>query len=187
MEASTDLSIAALSAICALAVCFDVAHRRVPNALVLAGIALGLLFQVATVRGGGLFSTPAGGLGLGLSLAGGAVGLGLLLPFWLRGAMGAGDVKLLAMAGVWLGPLPVVYAAAWTALAGGVLALGWALWLRVLPQALHTLTHLLMARDGRGPVPADTSTPPVHGRMPYAIAVATGVGIEVARLVRGLA
>src|SRR5436309_12716117 len=41
--------------------------------------------------------------GLGWSLLGTIVGLGLLLPLYAIGGMGAGDVKLLAGVGAWVG------------------------------------------------------------------------------------
>lgn len=46
--------------------------------------------------------------GLGHSLMGACVGGALLLPVYLRGGMGAGDVKMLAAVGAWLGALPVM-------------------------------------------------------------------------------
>ncbi|MDX1963192.1 MAG: A24 family peptidase [Pirellulales bacterium] len=60
--------------------------------------------------------------GLLLSLTGTAVGLGLLLPAYAIGGMGAGDVKLLAGVGAWVGGTHTFYAFCWSAVIGGVLA-----------------------------------------------------------------
>ena len=48
--------------------------------------------------------------GLGWSLVGTIVGLALLLPLYAIGGMGAGDVKLLAGVGAWVGPQVTAYA-----------------------------------------------------------------------------
>jgi len=60
--------------------------------------------------------------GLGLSLVGTAVGMCLLLFLRNVGGMGAGDVKLLAGIGAWLGASITLYAFAATAIVGGVMA-----------------------------------------------------------------
>src|SRR5205809_160479 len=56
------------------------------------------------------------------ALAGFAVGVALSLPGDVIGATGAGDVKLFAALGTWLGPAHIVMAFLYTAIAGGLLA-----------------------------------------------------------------
>jgi prepilin peptidase CpaA len=51
------------------------------------------------------------------------VGLALLLPFYLLKSLGAGDVKLMAAVGSFLGAELVAYATAATIVCGGILAL----------------------------------------------------------------
>ncbi|MCG8649570.1 MAG: A24 family peptidase [Pirellulales bacterium] len=60
--------------------------------------------------------------GLGWSLWGTFVGMMLLLVLRNVGGMGAGDVKLLAGVGSWLGAVVTLYAFAATAIVGGVMA-----------------------------------------------------------------
>ena len=48
--------------------------------------------------------------GLAWSMAGTLVGLGLLLPAYAIGGMGAGDVKLMAGIGAWIGATATFYA-----------------------------------------------------------------------------
>jgi prepilin peptidase CpaA len=52
----------------------------------------------------GLARGGLGRVGIWLALAGCLVGLALMLPGYLIGAMGGGDVKLLAAVGTLLGP-----------------------------------------------------------------------------------
>jgi prepilin peptidase CpaA len=68
-----------------------------------------------------------GWAGLGWSLAGTAVGLALLMPAYAIGGMGAGDVKLLAGVGAWIGAgetgiQDLCYSFALSALFGAVIA-----------------------------------------------------------------
>jgi prepilin peptidase CpaA len=63
-----------------------------------------------------------GWAGLGWSVAGTLVGLVLLLPAYAIGGMGAGDVKLLAGVGAWVGGTVTLYAFCLSALVGGVIA-----------------------------------------------------------------
>ena len=56
--------------------------------------------------------------------------VGLLIPFVLfaLGMLGAGDAKLLAAIGAWVGPTGMVWVLLLTGVAGGVLALAMALY-----------------------------------------------------------
>ena len=63
--------------------------------------------------------------GLYRSVGGLIVGLGLWLPFYMLRWLGAGDVKLFAAAGAWLGPLSTIEGALIAACAGALLAIVW--------------------------------------------------------------
>jgi len=72
----------------------DMNSYRIPNLLVLAGAGIGILYNTAF----------APSLGLASVAAGMTMGLALLLPFYLLRAMGAADVKLMAMTYASIGP-----------------------------------------------------------------------------------
>ncbi len=74
--------------------------------------------------GGWAYAYWAGGAPLlGWSLIGSAVGLASLLPLYAIGGMGAGDVKLMAGVGAWIGPVFTFWAFISTALVGGLMGL----------------------------------------------------------------
>jgi prepilin peptidase CpaA len=166
-----------LCALLGLAVWHDVRSRRIPNRLVFPGAFAGLALHTVLAAGSGLFTEPFGGLGLLSGLAGLALGLALLLPMYMLRAMGAGDVKLMAMVGAFLGPQAVFGAALSSLLAGGLLALTVALWQGTLVKMLgncYQLMHhsLIRALTGQGAQVDAPATP--SGELPYAIAIAGG-------------
>ena len=182
MELHAPLALLALATLVLTAVVCDVRTRRIPNTLVVAGMTLGLSFQIVARMGGDLFVNAVGAPGVEAALIGGLTGLGLFLPLYALRTMGAGDVKLLAMVGVWLGPQHVAWAALWTLLAGGVLALIVVIGTGVMRQVvanLHAMlvTSLMQAQTGGGlgmTAPAQTT-----GRLPYAVAIGCGTAIEL--------
>ena len=102
----------ALAALLLAAAGFDLAHRRIPNWLTFSGLLLGLLWHIVT----------GGGPGLVFALEGlGVAGLTALL--WMAKALGAGDVKLLGVVGVWMGPVFLLWTLLGTIFAGALLAL----------------------------------------------------------------
>lgn len=102
-----------LLSVLTIAVFFDLRFRRIPNWLTFPAMIAGLLYN-----------TYFGGItGLLLSLGGLFVGFGVFIAFYMFGGMGAGDVKLMAAIGALLGPIDVLYAALYTAIAGGVYAI----------------------------------------------------------------
>jgi prepilin peptidase CpaA len=94
---------------------------KVPNWITFPMIISGWLYSA-------LLSPYPGWEGLFLSIVGTAVGLGLLLPAYAIGGMGAGDVKLLAGVGAWMWGTVTFYAFTVSAIVGGVIAIGMVLW-----------------------------------------------------------
>lgn len=172
------LPLIVLGCLLALAVWNDLRTRRIPNALVFGGALLGLLLNALYPAGAGLLALqPFGGIGLLWALAGLATGLLLLLPMYALRALGAGDVKLMAMLGAFLGPRPVAACVLLTLLAGGVLALGVALWTGKLRAVLHNTLHMVMhsvLRGIHGEVARIEAPATPSGRLPYAVAIAAG-------------
>jgi prepilin peptidase CpaA len=151
----------------------DVLTRRIPNALVIPGAVVGVAVAALTAGFTGAFS----------ALGGLAIGFALMLPLYLLRAMGAGDVKLMAMVGAWLGPAEVVSAALLVFVAGGLLAVTAALWQGKLRQLVANLRVMLFgslvnAMSGAGA----TVIAPARsvGNVPYGIAIAIGTIAEVA-------
>jgi len=100
-------------AVLVIAVYHDLRFRRIPNWLTFPAMIAGIVYH-----------TYAGGMSLLLwSLFGMLLGFAVFFGFYIIGGMGAGDVKLMAAIGSLLGPRDVLYAAAYTAIAGGVYAL----------------------------------------------------------------
>lgn len=95
-----------------LASWIDHAQRRVPNWLNLSLMLIGFAVQGIYFGTSGL---TTGALGL-------LVGFSTLIVPWMMHGMGAGDVKLMAAIGVWLGPLLTFYSFAAGAMIGGAAA-----------------------------------------------------------------
>lgn len=151
------------------AVFVDLRERRIPNALVLMGLAAGLAMALWAWDITQMLDFLAG------------VGLGLLafLPLYLLRWVGAGDVKLLAVIGGFVGFPAVLWVVLFALLAGGMLA-----WLqiayveRVLPSPYRVLAIAWAA--------AVKSAKPTGGEagglrlseyppLPYSLALALGV------------
>lgn len=166
-----------LTVLLAVAVWRDVATRRIPNRLILAGMLSGIALNCLLPAGAGVFVAPYGGLGLWGALAGLATGLLLLLPMYALRALGAGDVKLIAMVGSVLGPQPIVEVTLLSLIAGGVLSLAVAMWKGVLRAVLRNCYTLVLAallrHIGGGAGALDTPAV-VTGRLAYAVAIASG-------------
>jgi len=113
----------------------------VTAALILAAVIDGIKLKVPNwitfpfVISGWVFSaTTMGWEGVGLSLLGTAIGLGLLLPAYAIGGMGAGDVKLLAGVGAWMHGPHTFWAFAFTAVIGAVLAVAMVVYRRAFSK-----------------------------------------------------
>ena len=174
---------AALLALLAAATAIDVRTRRIPNALVAGGMLMGLAIHAIAPSGEGLYASPWGSIGVVQSLLGLGAGLAVFLPLYVLRALGAGDVKLLAMVGAWLGPQLLLGAALLTLLAGGAMALTVMLMSRTSREVLGNVRFILMtaligAQSGR---PAGLETVATGGpRLPYAMAIFAGTAAQLA-------
>jgi prepilin peptidase CpaA len=139
----------------------DMRTRRVPNPLTLAIAVAGL--ALAATRWSGLTVATAA---LGL-----AVGVLLMLPPYVFGAMGGGDLKLFAALGTFLGPRPTVQAFLYTLLAGGVLATVVALQRRRLRETVANAAVLVRTAGANA---SAIEHPASNNRFAYAPAIAFG-------------
>ena len=143
----------------------DLRSRRIPNWLVIPFLLLGIVVSVCL----------NGWHGLGQSFAG--LGLALLIfgfLFWI-GGMGAGDVKLLAAIGAWVGPKQLLFALFYTSLAGGVMVLCWAVFGGFLWELFTGSSNVLFAwRKSDKAEKLPQLSDPKARKMPYAPAIAIG-------------
>jgi prepilin peptidase CpaA len=105
-----------------------------------------------------------------------AIAGGILLPGWLMGWMGAGDVKLMAAAGAWLAMPGAVVAVLASLVAGGIASTVVAVRRGVLRQAVQGAAVLAVWGFTRGRTGAPVST---GVRFPFALAVAAGVTLAL--------
>jgi prepilin peptidase CpaA len=151
-------------ALVAMATQADVRNRKIPNVLT----GLGLLFGIAAHL---VLDGPTGALN---ALIGALIAGGILFPGWLMGFMGAGDVKLMAAVGAWLGYPNALLAAVAALIAGGLISVIVAARKGVLMQAARNAVRLGVSLVvGRG---KSSGVPPVTTgvRFPFAPAVLIG-------------
>ena len=159
-----DMTAIILLLILGTAIAFDLRWRKIPNWLTGPAILVSL----------GLHTVMNQLSGLVFSLEGAAVGLGVFVILYMCGWMGAGDVKLFAAVGSFLGPAQTISAAIIIALVGGLLALvvlgfhqGWrktGLWLWSYVQVM------VLTRSAKGLTPVQGAPP----KVPYAVAIGLG-------------
>jgi prepilin peptidase CpaA len=159
--ASEAIVLGTLAASVGTAAVIDIRTRRIPNWLTLGSAVAGLA----------LAATGASGISPGWSLLGLIAGGLLMMPGHVLGATGAGDVKLLAAVGaiVGLGSIGMVFL--WSAIAGGILAIGVGLWRRRLGLTLRRTACLVVAP---GTTKADVESSGANNRFAYAPAIALG-------------
>ena len=170
MDAKILIPFAAL-AIAFVACVTDLRSRRIPNVLTFGAAVVGL---IAHASSGGIHGalTSFGGL---------ALGLGLFLPFFLLGGMGAGDVKLLAALGAWLGLVDVFWLAMYTSIIGGVLAVTVSLARGYLGTALRNIWALIGFWKIAGPraMPGLTLQDKSAPRLAYAVPIFFGTVVTL--------
>lgn len=146
----------------------DLHCRRIPNWLTFGAWLLALPVQLAlSGLGAGALSWATGWL----------TGLAMFLPIYLLRGMAAGDVKLMAAVGAWLGAGMAFDIALTAFVLGGVWALGWTLWHGNLRQLRENVVRIVLAPgafnpDRRKPAVLDASVS--VGAMPYGVAIAAG-------------
>jgi prepilin peptidase CpaA len=151
----------------------DVTTLRIPNYLTFGCALAGLGFQLG-------FN---GWTGLTDGLLGMSLGFGLLILFYIKGGLGAGDVKALAGLATWLGPLQTLYLFIYMGISGGVLAVFYLWWKGLLWAKIRQLWEflvnlVLLAFLRTRPALLGSATPAVKSEgIPYAVPLAMGMAI----------
>lgn len=161
-----------LASLCASAgAIFDARSRRIPNLLTGTSIAFGLLLHLET----------GGWKQMGMSAVAGVAGGAVFFIFFVVGAMGAGDVKLMAAISVIasFGHLADLFMA--IAFTGGVFALVLAISRGRLKTTLVNVASLIQHHAASGVLPhPDLNLENPHAlRLPYAVPIAAGCWIVV--------
>lgn len=148
----------------------DVQSYRIPNWLTVGGMVLGLAWNTALA--------PDAFRGFLWTLAGLAVGLVAMLPFYAIKVMGAGDAKLMAMVGGFLGFPAILFAILFIFIAGGVVAVAFALSRRSAGRMASNVAEVSrnmafgLMTGVRPAVPLAAG--PSIGKLPYGISIAIG-------------
>ncbi len=176
LKMTTEFAFPAGSLLCAtIGAVYDVRSGRIPNFITLPAIVFGLLLHAVFGGWWQLVTAAAGGLICGL----------IFFFFYLAGGMGGGDVKLITAAGCIAG-LPLIgHLLILTALAGGVMAIGLALYRRQLVETCHNMHTLVVHHRTMGltPHPQFNIGNDRTLRLPYALAIATGSGLSLCLVV----
>jgi prepilin peptidase CpaA len=116
--------------------------------------------------------------GTAASLWGTAVGLGLLLPAYAIGGMGAGDVKLLAGVGAWVGASQTFWAFIVSAILGAVIAVIMVVvsrkWRHHQKQFFGILSEIMVIRNPSKLSEIAAERKPTMMLLPYGIPIAIG-------------
>ena len=154
-----------------IACVFDLRSHRIPNSLTFTAAAAALVLQGMT-----------GGVpGLVTSVIGLLVGLAVFFPFFALGGLGAGDVKLLAALGAWLGAPTVLQVSFYSAIAGGVLGTIVALRAGYFRSALGNLAGFVRFWKAVGlkPVEGFTLESEDRPRLAYAVPMLAGLMVTL--------
>lgn len=146
----------------------DGKQLRVPNWLTFPLVLTGLAFN----------AWMGGWSGLGSGALGMIVGLACLVPLYAVGGMGAGDVKLLAGVGAWLGAAVTFYAFCVSAIVGAAMAIVMVLYRRRATQFYANLlmicTEWMQIRNPKELSKLADERKPTMFLLPYGIPICVG-------------
>ena len=150
----------------------DYATYKIPNWLTFGGMLFGLTYNAAvplSTNPHHAFLWAAQGL---------LIGLCIMLPLYVMKIMGAGDVKLMAMIGAFLGASDTLYVILFSFIIGGIAAIGFAIANQALTRMLVNIKNIsqifiLTATSGFKPEATIEKEQSV-GKLPYGICISIG-------------
>lgn len=156
----------------------DVRSFKIPNYITLPLLLAGIVFHAFLPTG----------QGMAFGLLGTLAGFGCLILFYILGGVGAGDVKLMAAMGAWIGPMAILILFVMAALLMGLYAAGLAFWqgrlwkdcikaTLILQQGMAIVKHL--GPDERVEEVAKGDTRRKH-LVPFAVMVLGGIAVLLA-------
>jgi len=150
-----------------IATVWDLAKRRIPNAVTGAAAVLGMVAQLVD-RGG--WSAASG-------VAAAIVSVALLYRPWAAGGIGGGDVKMAAAVAIWVGLGGMIRYAVAVAAAGGIVALVMYFFSRkAVRQDVKTNLTLAALQQTLPTVEARAAGRP---SVPYGLAIAAGAAFAL--------
>ena len=151
-----------------VAVISDLADHRIPNVLTLGAALLGIFSHLYL----------GGTQGAAVALGGFALGLTFLLPFYLLGGMGAGDVKMMGAVGAFVGPQAALLAVGVALVCGALGAVGLLMFGALGVHGSSASNGLDRERHGGAAIASEATHRAagrsVKARFPYAPAIAAG-------------
>ncbi len=153
------ITLAIFTGLVVFAACSDMSRLIIPNWV---SIALVAIFPIAALLAGAPLMT----IGLHLVFGFGVLAIGFVL--FQFNVIGGGDAKLLAAVSVWTGLTAFVPFIAWTAVAGGVMALALLTARQLIPAGTYPafVDHLLKKQNG----------------IPYGVAIMVGALVAIPSL-----
>jgi prepilin peptidase CpaA len=144
----------------------DIRSRRIPNWLTYGSVSAGLALRIFW----------GGWRGLGQGAEGMLAGGGVFFLFFLVRGMGAGDVKLMAAVGAWVGAWPAVLVMVYTAFTGLGIAILYMLFYGRMSSTLANAGELVRFHLASGvkPHPEINIQQPGAIKIPYGLAIAVG-------------
>jgi prepilin peptidase CpaA len=144
----------------------DVRSARIPNKLTYSAIVAAIVARTVLLGLSGVKSC-----GVGILLAG-----GLFAVLFVLGAMGGGDLKMMAAIGAWVGGTHILTVVIAIGLVGGVLALTSTIFSRNTIQTVRNIARLIAYRftSGLQPHPEMNIQAPGSKRVPFGLAIALG-------------
>lgn len=165
-----DIRMMTLFVLLLIAAAIDLRTYRIPNWLTGLGAAAALAFSVGV--------PPSAPHGIWWALQGCGLALLIMLPLYALRAMGAGDAKLMAVAGLYLGPFATLVAILACMIVGGLLALAYSVLRGSFNRLMQNLRNAawqgaasIMTRQSLRLAPDASSS---IGRLPFAVSIALG-------------